>query len=416
MSLVSFNNESPPTKVGFPSVRVSSLSHLIKQYLAFGRNPSSIKALDGLRGIAILLVLGRHATNPFVDGHEPILPIATWDAATPLINGWLGVDLFFVLSGFLIMYHLLKRKEGSLGQLDLRKYFLKRFLRIVPTYYVFLFTVVLGWIPFYNVSSEYVSLRVAWHMLFLQDYLGANIVVAFWSLGVEEKFYIFAPLFVLFFVGKQKPKTSLLIFLALFCFPLILRTITFLNNQDITTYQQFFPLFRSPAHLCFDSLMVGTMVAFLYWHKSEFCGLMANSRLAKVSFWFGTCIVSSFVFLTPLLANINWFKATALFSLVGIGFGGIVLAFVITPTLYKNVFESNLLFFFSKISYSLYLTHMVFIESTLEFLNQLTSFQTFSNGVQFLIYLPLYSCISILMALLLHYSVEKPFLIVKDRL
>lgn len=94
-------------------------------YLAMERSPSALAELDGLRAFAILLVLARHALRPFHDGAQPLLPIAGWDVATPFLNGWIGVDLFFVLSGFLISRHLLARHRDP-GGLALAPYLAKR--------------------------------------------------------------------------------------------------------------------------------------------------------------------------------------------------------------------------------------------------------------------------------------------------
>jgi len=81
----------------------------ILNYLRFERIPAGIWELDGLRGIAILLVLLRHAVRPFYLAGTPAVSVDGYDLFTPLINGWVGVDLFFVLSGFLVTHHVLRR-------------------------------------------------------------------------------------------------------------------------------------------------------------------------------------------------------------------------------------------------------------------------------------------------------------------
>ncbi|CAM6002451.1 unnamed protein product [Sphagnum balticum] len=88
-----------------------------------------IPALDGLRAISILLVLAFHDIGPVTSefGHK--------------FNGWIGVDVFFVISGFLITSILLKEAKQHQGQFSLRKFYARRWLRIAPVYYAFLLVV-----------------------------------------------------------------------------------------------------------------------------------------------------------------------------------------------------------------------------------------------------------------------------------
>src|SRR3954471_2613011 len=95
---------------------------------------SHIPALDGLRGCAILLVLLTHVNGAFGDayaGHS----IDRWLSLT-LAAGWIGVDLFFVLSGFLITRILLEAKTAPRGYFV--NFYARRILRIFPLYYGFL--------------------------------------------------------------------------------------------------------------------------------------------------------------------------------------------------------------------------------------------------------------------------------------
>ena len=75
-----------------------------------------------MRGIAILLVLIRHAIHPIYEQHGKLFEIGNWDVAIPLLNGWMGVDLFFVLSGFLITHHLLHRWPAHFNRAFMLRY------------------------------------------------------------------------------------------------------------------------------------------------------------------------------------------------------------------------------------------------------------------------------------------------------
>ena len=145
--------------------------------------------LDGLRALAILLVLGRHSLRPFIseDAYQPVVTVGPIDLTPLVLNGWIGVDLFFVLSGFLI------GRQAWRGD-SLRRFWFKRVTRILPAYWACLAVVAIG-----------LTVAGAWpksgadflaHVVMLQDYTGSVFVPAFWSLGAEEKFYLLAPLLV----------------------------------------------------------------------------------------------------------------------------------------------------------------------------------------------------------------------------
>lgn len=150
-----------------------------------------LPALDGLRGIAILLVLLHQL---LVVDPSTLGPWAR--RATYLIDiGWVGVTLFFVLSGFLIT-HLLLALQAQPGAL--RSFYLRRTLRIVPlAWLMVLLMFVLR--PAFDLPA--VSSRPdhpAWYLLFVANWaqvfgLGGSELPSFWSLGVEEQFYLLWP-------------------------------------------------------------------------------------------------------------------------------------------------------------------------------------------------------------------------------
>ena len=86
--------------------------------------------LDGLRALAILLVIARHSLRPFIanDTYTPLLTVGSLDLTPSLLNGWIGVDLFFVLSGFLI-----GRQAWRCD--SLARFWFKRVTRILPAYW-----------------------------------------------------------------------------------------------------------------------------------------------------------------------------------------------------------------------------------------------------------------------------------------
>lgn len=154
-------------------------------------------ALDGIRGAAILVVIAHN--GGWVLGESPALAVRV--AAALTATGWLGVQLFFVLSGFLIT-GLLLDAEGTPGAL--RTFLVRRGLRILPLYYAFLIPILLFG-PNLAWSAEWadeVRREQWWYVFYLSNWiqpLGNDIdgLSHLWSLAVEEQFYLVWPLIVL---------------------------------------------------------------------------------------------------------------------------------------------------------------------------------------------------------------------------
>ena len=148
--------------------------------------------LDGLRALAVLAVVWFH----WIPGAIKPLGVSL---------GEMGVNLFFVLSGFLITGILLDnvRARSEENFHVLRQFYFRRLLRIFPLYYATIFLLVLLNIPPFREAF-------GWHLLYLQNFYqwkhGAGIWGShLWTLAVEEQFYILWPFFVLFTPGKWLP-------------------------------------------------------------------------------------------------------------------------------------------------------------------------------------------------------------------
>lgn len=191
---------------------------------AVGRH---VPALDGVRGLAILLVFIFHCLRHL----EEKAPSGAWLAWTQA--GWLGVDLFFVLSGFLITGILLDTRSRPRA---LTHFFARRVLRIFPLYFVSLCLVFLvlpplcGWLfpgRAVNRSLDRLGADHWWYWLYVQNWLSAArqtiptdvFLNHFWSLAVEEQFYLVWP----FVVWLVRPARLPAVCAALFGLSLLLR-------------------------------------------------------------------------------------------------------------------------------------------------------------------------------------------------
>lgn len=158
----------------------------------FDRNAKYWPALDGLRGIAVLAVVVFHAG-------------ATW-----LQGGFLGVDVFFVLSGFLITGQLLA-EQRNFGRISLGRFFVRRAVRLQPALYVlltgYLFAWAMGWVPASALSAAREVFVAAvglanWaraYEVWMPDFLGHT-----WSLAIEEQFYLIWAFFLAWYWGGRR--------------------------------------------------------------------------------------------------------------------------------------------------------------------------------------------------------------------
>jgi peptidoglycan/LPS O-acetylase OafA/YrhL len=209
--------------------------------------------LDGLRGLAIVLVVFYHFSLPHRDfhGNQPGLVLQLAQA------GWMGVDLFFVLSGFLITGILMETRTQAHY---FRNFLGRRFLRIWPLYYLNLL-VLLVLLPLVMPSVppqlQGMQDKQVWFWLYGANWLfameggfGTTSGGYFWSLAVEEQFYLLWPLVVYGLSDRALLRTSF----ALLCLSLVSRIV--LANMGIATGSLYTMTFT---HL--DGLAVGSCLA-----------------------------------------------------------------------------------------------------------------------------------------------------------
>lgn len=251
------------------------------------KTPNRLLQLDFLRAVAILLVIGNHAavcppeTNFYVHQITRV-----W-----FRGGWTGVDLFFVLSGFLIA-GLLFNEYKKRGSIDIKKFLVRRAFKIYPAFW-FLILATLA----VAVSSGEEVYRGGFlsEFLFVQNY-HPGIWAHTWSLAVEEHFYIFLSFLFLIFLligrksGENAFKLIPAVFAALAIACLALRIITdfyFGFSYEINIEQ---------THLRIDSLFFGVFLAYLW----NFRDLANNKFLGENKFSVGLfgacCFIPAFFF------------------------------------------------------------------------------------------------------------------------
>ena len=305
-----------------------------KSSIVQGRIPS----LDGIRGFAILLVLYFHTYLPYSGG------------------GFIGVDIFFVLSGFLIT-HLLIREYTKNGKVSFYKFFARRALRLAPAILLLITVLYCYSVIFLNDAEIKHNLNeIFYTLLYLSnwaraldllpmDYLGHT-----WSLSIEEQFYIFWPLsFLLLYRIFQSQKKILIVIACLICITWIWRVGLVYNGE-------------SPARLYngtdtrADALLMGCLLAFsLPWIRR----LYEKNALFRILQNSGAYI--AIIFFLSLLPILHWKNANLYiwyYPVIELMSATLIISIYLNKSKYLNyLFANRILSWLGVISYGLYLWH-----------------------------------------------------------
>lgn len=360
--------------------------------------------LDGLRALAILLVLGRHSLRPFIseDAYQPVVAFGSIDMTPLVLNGWIGVDLFFVLSGFLI------GRQAWRGDSLLRFWF-KRVTRILPAYWACLAIVAIG----LTIAGAWPKSGVDFlaHLVMLQDYTGSVFVPAFWSLGAEEKFYLLAPFLAWLLMRKRAPAWQACGLVALWLAPIVWRIAAASSLTGVVSYAEYFPRYRSPFHLTCESLVTGFAIS---WLSLQPWSARVTRPVRELLFWSGAASVLYWLVPSLILERIDAWTIAIAPALIGLGCGAMVLAAVTGAGSYSAVLGARAWRPLATGSYTLYLTHMMVLP-----LAGALAATVFAPGAsltaRWLSFLPWYLALASASAYLVHRYVERPVLQWRDR-
>jgi len=262
-----------------------------------------LKGLDSLRALAIALVLMSHY-NGFV----------ARDSIFGFLGevGWAGVDLFFVLSGYLIGNQLLA--PAARGEaLSLKAFFARRLLRTLPNYYVVLAVYLL--LPHSVIWGK--TMAPAWRYLSFTQNFGLQYGETFthsWSLCIEEQFYLVLPLAVLALVGRRRsPRLLWCAIAAAIAAGMACRGLAFMHGQEAFAAPVYYATFAR-----FDELLPGVAIAMLKnFHPRLFARILkhGNALLAL-----GVAMAAAVLYGVKIEAPSAFLASTFGFSLVAVSF------------------------------------------------------------------------------------------------
>ncbi|HEY2669961.1 MAG TPA: acyltransferase [Rugosimonospora sp.] len=258
-------------------------------------------ALDGLRAIAALMVIAFH-----------------YDGRVDWLSGWIGVQVFFVLSGFLITT-LMLREEARDATISLKKFYLRRVFRIMPVYFVLLAASTAISTRNTGYHSLHISAAMPYYVSFFNEFAPSSILFHTWTIGIEQKFYLVWPLIAFTALALKRARAALTAVLAF---------------GVLAIEPLFAPSNSADPFLPYGVLLLGCLVAIVMNNPKGFSALSFLTRPA-VALAVALCFVGVHLGVARLTTTLNSQRIISIYaiavavllpSLLGTGLPGRLLA------------------------------------------------------------------------------------------
>jgi peptidoglycan/LPS O-acetylase OafA/YrhL len=349
--------------------------------------------LDLLRGLAIIMVVIYHAG---IMGFPMPGHVHRW--------GWIGVDLFFALSGYLIGGQLLAPLARN-QTINLRRFFARRALRIMPAYFAILAIYI--FLPSWR---EYSATTPWWKFLVSIQNIGLHGGTAFshaWSLAVEDQFYLALP-FILLFVNRW-PRAAIIIPCVIFLGGILLRSFLAWQNpaEDFgVSFRAFQAWIYYPTWTRLDPLVLGVALAAIEKFRPQWW-----NRLMDSAIWLWLPALALIVY-ALWLGEGDYLSITAAvcqFPLLAFGFAALLVC-AVSPRLILRRVKIPGAAFIASIAYSAYLVQKLVIHAVWQVCTS-HNIDPASGPALIAVQICIYAA-----ATILFFAIERPFLQIRHRI
>jgi peptidoglycan/LPS O-acetylase OafA/YrhL len=389
-----------------------------RQFFALSELGNHFPALHGVRVLGILSVLQFHVTVSLAEAHL----LKDVNFARTSTSVFFGMDLFFILSGFLIGTMLLHEPtiaapgQGAKRKGSLLRFYTRRSFRIFPLYY---FTLTALALMFPLTAAQKATLPYEYAYLTNYRWLQRDTAVMMWgwSLCVEEHFYLAVP-FLLAGLRYVRTHTGRLTLLAaMFLSALVIRLVIYRRHAGEWTHLTSLHAMYIPTHARFDVLVTGVFLAYVQKHFGDrIRAMLERARNRRAFFAFG--LAAMIVLVWPFSMNV--FFLTRVFA------WGTVTSFMYVPWLLlllnadgplQRWFGQRSFLRWATLGYGIYLVHIPICEDLLiPFDKVLIERVGLSMALVWPLSVWLLFLVSAAVAYVLHLLVEKPALALRDRL
>ncbi|HEX2935293.1 MAG TPA: acyltransferase [Bacteroidales bacterium] len=347
--------------------------------------------LDGLRFLAFFMV--------FIVHHSLFssIPFLSFLSA----NGWIGVDLFFVLSAFLFTKLLIAEHEKT-GTISFMKFYIRRIFRIWPIYFIMIgFSVAVFALAKHEPLDAIAKTRIIGLLTFSDNIMAAiysgfnHLPFSFhlWTIGYEEQFYVIIPVIILLLV-RSSPKVKVITFISTI---VVLNAIRIWFLEDKVPYPAIYVL--PITH--FEAIIFGIAIGFGgFSFLKKFSPILIGAT--GIIFFALLCILPNVEFIISYWQVVSYFcvgMSTAL-----------ILYAVLSSDKLKSFFSHKILVFLGKRSYGLYVYHLFGIKMVDALAPRISAFAT-NAYLTFICSMLL----TILLSVASYHFIEKPFLVLKKR-
>jgi peptidoglycan/LPS O-acetylase OafA/YrhL len=399
--------------VSIPLTRATPQASAARGFFDLDLLDNRYPALHGMRVLVILSIVQYHVTLSFTFGHA--IPMDHDWAATSL-NLWFGMDLFFVLSGFLIGSILLRATES--GTSNIGRFYMRRAFRTFPSYYLILTLLAVGF-KLTTPQRHHLWLEYMYLTNYGLPLVPGQLVMPWgWSLAIEEQFYLAVPFLFLLLYKVRSDRRRIAILLVMWVSALVVRGVVFLRHpgwNEVDLYNNIY--YRT--HCRFDTLVAGILLAYMHHRWRAPIARWLERPAARVAVALPT-LACLWLLLQPWMFGehellwmhiVGWGTLTSLMyvgctTLVLASTGGWIIQALAHPVMRR----------LATLGYGIYLVHLPICETVIV---PVAAKLVEHRGWPMTVVWPLSVCCLFMMALgtsyALHLVVEKPCLRLRDR-